>query len=231
MSEDASRSPLIPEIIFEDDHILVINKPAGLIVEDSHTHSEHTLEQWLAATAHLDRSGIVHRLDKDTSGVMVIAKNATSQENLQAQFKNRQVQKEYIALCWGKAPETHAIIDAPIARHPAKGFKYVASADGREAKTEFWLEESRVYQEQLISLLRVRPYTGRTHQIRVHLAALNLPIIGDRIYGRRKDKAPIRQFLHAHHLWFSHPHSGEEVHYSAPLSEDLQQFLNGLSPA
>jgi 23S rRNA pseudouridine1911/1915/1917 synthase len=224
-------SPLLaPEVIYQDDELLVINKPAGLIVEDSHTHSQHTLEQWLAQTSQLDRSGMVHRLDKDTSGVMVVAKTVDAQEKLQQQFKDRQVAKEYQALVWGKAPEQHAIIDAPIARHPAKGFKYVAMAGGRPAKTEFWLEQGYSFEQQLLSLLRVKPYTGRTHQIRVHLAALNLPIVGDRIYGRRKDKTPIRQFLHAHHLSFTHPKTGESVHFSAPLPVDLQEFLNTLSP-
>lgn len=217
-----------PSILFEDDEIFIINKPAGLIVEDSHTHRQHTLEQMLPQRSNLDRGGIVHRLDKDTSGIMVIAKSAVSQKRLQQQFKERRVSKEYTALVWGRSRDDHALIDAPILRHPTKGHKFVVAAGGRESQTEIWRVHEYSYQNQPVTLLRVKPHTGRTHQIRVHLAALRLPIVGDKVYGRRKDSSPIRQFLHAGHIQLAHPTTDLPLDITAPLPEDLQLFLDGL---
>lgn len=234
---DSEATPQLPPVVFEDDQILVINKPAGLIVQDSHTHNQATLEQAIAATAPdnsddegLERGGIVHRLDKETSGLMVIAKTPTAQTNLQQQFKDRQVHKRYLAMVWGRPKDDHAIINAPINRHPVTGYKYVVMAGGREAVTEFWLDQEYRYHDEVMSLLKVFPQTGRTHQIRVHLTALRLPIVGDTIYGRRKDKTGIRQFLHAAELEFQHPTTGEQMRFEASLPEDLQTFLDKLTP-
>jgi 23S rRNA pseudouridine1911/1915/1917 synthase len=224
-----TEKPTLPPILFQDDQLLVINKPAGLIIQDSHTHTQQTLEQALPDDPTLERQGIVHRLDKDTSGVMVVARTPEAQSNLQQQFKNRQVSKEYTALVWGKSPDDHAIIDAPIARHPVYGYKYVVTEGGREAKTELWRQQEYRYQNQPVTLLRIKPHTGRTHQIRVHLAALKLPIVGDKIYGRRKDSAPIRQFLHAGYLQIIHPATGKTLEFRADLPADLTEFLATLS--
>jgi 23S rRNA pseudouridine1911/1915/1917 synthase len=221
----------LPPQLFKDDQLLVINKPAGLIVEDAHTHSQATLEHALPQDDDLDRNGLVHRLDKDTSGVMLVAQTPEAQANLQQQFKDRTVTKQYTALVWGKPKDKHFIIDAPIARHPMLGYKYVAMEGGRLAKTEVWLEKVYIYQDQPVSLLRIQPYTGRTHQIRVHLAAMRLPIIGDKIYGRRKDNSTIRQFLHATSIKLTHPTTGQELHFEAPLADDLADFLSQLTPA
>ncbi len=207
---------------------MVIDKPAGLIVQDSHTHSQQTLEQALPDHDGVERKGIVHRLDKDTSGLMVIAKTPQAQANLQDQFKTRHVHKHYAALVWGNCPDQHAIIDAPIARHPVYGYKYVVTEGGREAQTEFWQRQTYRFQDQHVTLLKVAPHTGRTHQIRVHLAALRLPIIGDKIYGRRKDSSNIRQFLHAETLQFTHPTTGQPVQFHADLPQDLSNFLASL---
>jgi 23S rRNA pseudouridine1911/1915/1917 synthase len=218
-------------VLFEDQHLLIINKPAGLIVEDSHTHSQTTLEQLLPQQPGLDRNGIVHRLDRDTSGVMVVAKTLSAQANLQNQFKERLVTKEYTALVWGRSRDDHAIINAPIARHPVKGFKFVTMAGGRESQTEFWRQQEFIYRQQPVTLLKVKPHSGRTHQIRVHLAAMNLPIVGDKVYGRRKDPSPIRHFLHAQSIQLHHPETGEQLQFTAPLADDLVAFLQQLAPS
>jgi 23S rRNA pseudouridine1911/1915/1917 synthase len=226
-----TRDTALPPVLYEDDDILVIDKPAGLIVQDSHTHNEDALEQMLPDEPQLLRRGVVHRLDKETSGVMVIAKSPAAQASLQAQFKERQTEKTYIALVWGKAKDERAIIDAPILRHPKLGFKYVVAAGGREAKTEIRRQRILLLHGEPVSLLEVRPHTGRTHQIRVHLAAMRLPIVGDKVYGRRKDKTEIRQFLHAATLSFIHPTTGDAVSFAAPLPADLQSFLDKLPVA
>ena len=218
-----------PSILFEDNWLLVIDKPAGLIVQKSHTHNEQTLEAMLPEAEELERKGIVHRLDRDTSGVMVIAKTVDAQTSLQRQFAERQTHKEYVALVWDEVLDEHAIIDAPIMRHPSLGYKYVVAEGGRESKTEFWREAVYEISGQKLSLLRIKLHTGRTHQARVHLFALGHPLVGDKVYGRRKDKTGIRHFLHALRLTFKHPGTNEAVDFEAPLAADLQQFLETLT--
>ena len=217
----------LPPILYQDDDLLVINKPAGLIVEDSHTHSQTTLQHALNNNT-VDRGGLVHRLDKDTSGVMLVAKTPQAQEALQQQFKLRQVHKTYLALVWGKPKDQHFKIDAPIDRHPVHGYKFVVAEGGRPAQSEVWVEQAYQLNREPVTLLRIEPHTGRTHQIRVHLAAMRLPIVGDRVYGRRKDKSPIRQFLHASSIKFTQPSTGHELSFEVPLADDLRQFLNSL---
>lgn len=224
-------TPQFPPILYQDEDILVVNKPAGLIVQKSHTHTEPTLDEMLPQTPGLERQGIVHRLDRDTSGVMVIAKTATAQAELQHQFADRLVEKEYVALVWGRFADSHAIVDAPILRHPSLGYKYVvANQGGREAKTEIWRQQVYMYQDEPVSLLKLKLHTGRTHQARVHLFALGYPMIGDRVYGRRKDKTEMRQFLHAAQLSFIHPTSGQKVQFNAPLPQELQDFIDKINP-
>ena len=219
-----------PPILYQDEDILVIDKPAGLIVQKSHTHTDPTLDEMLPEAPGLERQGIVHRLDRDTSGVMVIAKTASAQAELQRQFANRLVEKEYIALVWGRFADAHAIVDAPILRHPSLGYKYVvANQGGREAKTEIWRQQVYMYQDEPVSLLKLKLHTSRTHQARVHLFALGYPMVGDRVYGRRKDKTEMRQFLHAAQLGFTHPTSGQKMQFDAPLPVELQEFINKIS--
>lgn len=216
-----------PPILYEDDDLLVIDKPAGLIVQKSHTHTEQTLDAMLPDNNLVERQGIVHRLDRDTSGVMVVAKTAEAQKELQRQFADRLIDKEYIALVWGNFADEHAIVDAPILRHPSLGYKYVvANSGGREARTEIWREQIYQYNDEYLSLLRLKLHTGRTHQARVHLFALGYPMVGDKVYGRRKDKTDIRQFLHASKLGFVHPTSKKQMSFTSPLPQDLQSFLD-----
>jgi 23S rRNA pseudouridine1911/1915/1917 synthase len=219
-----------PPILYQDEDIVVINKPAGLIVQKSHTHTEPTLDQLLPANPELERQGIVHRLDRDTSGVMVIARTSHAQQDLQRQFSNRLVEKEYVALVWGEFPDAHAIVDAPILRHPSLGYKYVvANQGGREAKTEIWRQQIYSYEGEPLSFLRLKLHSGRTHQARVHLFAMGYPLVGDKVYGRRKDKTGLRQFLHARQLGFIHPTSHQHVQFTADIPQEMQQFLNQIS--
>ncbi len=220
-----------PPILYQDDEILVIHKPAGLIVQKSHTHTEPTLDELLPEVPGLERQGIVHRLDRDTSGVMVVAKTAVAQKELQRQFAHRLTEKEYMALVWGRFIDAHALVDAPILRHPSLGYKFVvANHGGREAKTEMWREQVYTYHDEPVSRLRLKLYTGRTHQARVHLFAMGYPLVGDRVYGRRKDTTGMRQFLHAARLGFFHPTSQQKMEFNAPLPSELQLFIDQLNP-
>ena len=133
-------------------------------------------------------------------------------------------------MVWGRFADAHAIVDAPILRHPSLGYKYVvANQGGREAKTEIWRQQVYMYQDEPVSLLKLKLHTGRTHQARVHLFALGYPMVGDRVYGRRKDKTEMRQFLHAAQLGFTHPTSGQKMQFDAPLPVELQEFINKIS--
>jgi 23S rRNA pseudouridine1911/1915/1917 synthase len=214
-----------PPILYQDDDLMVIDKPAGLVVQMSHTHQLLTLEEMLPEQPDLVRRGLVHRLDRETSGVMVLAKTLQAQQNIQQQFKTRAVKKEYQALVWGRVADAQARIDAPIARHPKLGYKFAVQQEGRQAVTEFWREAVYRYQDQYVTQLRVAIYTGRTHQIRVHLAALGHPIVGDIIYGRRKDPRLVRQCLHAARLVLHHPRTGETLDIAAPRPDDIDQFV------
>lgn len=220
--------PDFPPIIYQDESILVIDKPADLIVQKSHTHTQQTLEQLLPQNDQLERQGIVHRLDRYTSGLMVIARTSQAQQSLKKQFSDREVDKEYTALVWGEVKDDHAIVDAPIARHPSYGYKYVVMEEGRPSKTELWKLKVFDLQDTRASLLKLKLHTGRTHQARVHLHALGHPLVGDSVYGRRKDATGIRHFLHASHLSFQHPETGEKLAFNSPLPPDLQQFLDTL---
>ncbi len=219
---------VLPPVLYEDDAIMVLNKPAGLVVEKSHTHSQVTLQDLLPFADEVDRAGLVHRLDRDTSGVMVVAKTNDSQAALQKQFLERTTDKEYMALVWGKLADDHAVINAPIARHPKIGYKYVVMDGGRDAKTEFWRLGEYKLADDVASLIKVDLHTGRTHQIRVHMMAMGHALVGDTVYGRRKDKSAIRQFLHASKLSLQHPATGKTMTFEAPLADDLQRFLDGL---
>jgi 23S rRNA pseudouridine1911/1915/1917 synthase len=218
-------------IRYEDDYLLVVDKPAGMVTHPAPGHLSGTLVNALLAHApqlagvgdHA-RPGIVHRLDKDTSGLLVVAKDPATHAALARQMKDHAMVKRYLALVEGAMPTTEGVIDAPIGRDPRQrlrmGLLSVASG-GREARTRFRTLEEHGGR----SLLEVQLETGRTHQIRVHLAAVHHPVVGDPVYGRAQRPLPSRQFLHAAHLEFRHPATGEWLTFDAPLPDDLTAFL------
>ena len=232
-----SSSPLLPEaiplkIIYEDDDLLVIDKPAGLTVHPAPGHTGHTLvNAILSYFPHLAdisdslRPGIVHRLDKDTSGVMLVAKNSAAQLNLINQFKNHSVVKAYLGLVKGHLIPEDGIIEAPIGRDPRnrKRMAVVGEGRGSEACTQYHV----VKYIGNYTLLEVRPETGRTHQIRVHLLAIGYPVVGDPMYGV-KSAYLSRQFLHASRLGFHLPSTGEYVEFTCDLPIDLAQVLKDI---
>lgn len=218
-------------ILYEDDYLLVVDKPAGMVTHPAPGHSSGTLVNALlahapelAAVGDRARPGIVHRLDKDTSGLLVVAKDAATHAALAQQMKDRAMVKRYLALVEGAMPTAEGVIDAPIGRDQRQrlrmGLLSVASG-GREARTRFRTLEEHGGR----SLLEVQLETGRTHQIRVHLAAVHHPVVGDPIYGNAQRPLPPRQFLHAAHLEFRHPATGEWLTFDAPLPDDLATFL------
>lgn len=232
-------SGLIPEniplsIVFENPDLLIVNKPAGMVVHPSPGHNSGTLVH--AALGYIsdlkgiggeERPGIVHRLDKETSGLIIIAKNETSHLWLQDQFRNRKVEKIYLALVDGKPPTLSGRVEAPIGRNTThrKLMAVVPLAKGREAISEYKTLESFPAH----TLLEIHPLTGRTHQIRVHLAFLGCPVVGDVVYGKRRCTLKLkRQFLHAHKLKFILPNEKEPRVFKADLPEDLDRVLKEL---
>jgi 23S rRNA pseudouridine1911/1915/1917 synthase len=213
------------EILFQDEHLLVVDKPAGLVVHPARGHREGTLSQLLAGTAaggEPERAGIVHRLDRDTSGLLVVACSEEAHRLLQAALRERLVQREYLALVEGRPPARSGTIEAPIGRHPRIRTRMaVGGTASREARTHFTLERSL----RRASLLRLRLDTGRTHQIRVHLQAIEHPVCGDPEYGTPGAFGLTRQFLHATRLTFPHPITAAPVDVSSPLPPDLRQAL------
>ena len=219
------------KIIYEDDDLLVVDKPAGLTVHPAPGHPAHTLvNAILAHFPHLAdigdalRPGVVHRLDKDTSGVMLVAKSSAAQANLAKQFKSHAVTKAYLALVKGKLEPEEGIIEADIGRDPHHRQKMAVVAQGREARTEYRV----IKYVGNYTLLEVMPETGRTHQIRVHLAAIGFPVLGDKVYGVRSPHLS-RQFLHASRLGFRLPASGDYVEFESELPDDLQKTLEAIS--
>ena len=232
---------LIPEdipldIIFEDANVLVVNKPAGMVVHPAAGHAGGTLVH--AVLAHLPdlegiggkkRPGIVHRLDKDTSGIILIAKNQASHIWLQRQFKSREVEKIYLALVDGKPATREGRIIAPIYRDRGNRQMMAVAPEGKgkSAVTEFEVVQNFRHH----SLLRVHPITGRTHQIRVHLSSIHIPIVGDKIYGLKNPSLAIgRHFLHAAEIAIRLPGEKETTRLSAELPPELVQVLDELKP-
>ncbi|SMC36484.1 23S rRNA pseudouridine1911/1915/1917 synthase [Desulfocicer vacuolatum DSM 3385] len=236
-----SATPMSMDIIHEDPHILVLNKPAGLVVHPAPGHWEDTLVNGLLAHCPgIDkvggdgmRPGIVHRLDKDTSGIMVVAKTPGSHEFLKKAFKYRRMEKQYLALVSGEMDETSGTVTLPIGRHPVKRkCMAVDLSQGRPAIT-LWRKRARC---KGATLVEVALKTGRTHQIRVHFKALGYPLVGDGCYGQRRrkktkknmlpiEKAASRQMLHAWRLGFRHPWSGRRMDFTAPLAPDMEALL------
>ncbi|HEX3691869.1 MAG TPA: RluA family pseudouridine synthase [Solirubrobacteraceae bacterium] len=215
-------------IVWRDEHLLVVDKPPGLVVHPARGHREATLAQLLAGVAgggEAERAGIVHRLDRDTSGLMVVACDEQTHARLQAALRRREIEREYVALVEGLPPARTGTIEAPIGRHPR--IRTRMAVDGvaaREARTHFTLERALAD----TSLLRLRLDTGRTHQIRVHLQAIGHPVCGDPEYGTGGGDSILglqRQFLHAARLAFTHPFSGERLDLTSPLPEDLVRAL------
>ena len=220
--------PIALDVLYEDHHLLVINKPPGLVVHPAPGNWRGTLvsallHHWQGPLPGLDpaRPGIVHRLDKDTSGVLVIAKDPETLTALGNQFRRREVEKQYIAFVWGRLHTRRGTISEPIGRNPAHRTRMAVRRGGREAVTSF--EVIACLGE--ITMVRLFPRTGRTHQLRVHLAAIGHPIVGDAVYGGargRKDEVLIeRQALHAEQIAFRHPATGERMRFVAPLPPDL----------
>ncbi len=232
-------STLVPEdlpleIIFENKDLLVINKPAGMVVHPAAGHGSGTLvNAALAYAPEMEgiggegRPGVVHRLDKDTSGLILLAKNDATHRWLVQQFQERKVEKSYLALVDGKPPTPSGRVEAPIGRSPAQRQKMaiVPEAKGREAISEYRTLESFPQH----TLLEVHPITGRTHQIRVHMAFLGCPVAGDTVYGRKHATIPLnRQFLHAARIIIHLPGEAEPRRFEAPLPEDLAAVLDEL---
>lgn len=248
------------KILFEDDQILVIDKAAGIVVTPADTIQDQTISDILINEykINLDRGGVVHRLDKDTSGVLIVAKTQQSLEALQAQFKERVVKKQYIALVHGELTYEQ-IVTGSIARNPGNREKFIVleDDDSKPAETKFVPEKLLVMSSSFIedifsgfskiqlrklrnmnyerfTLVNCFPLTGRTHQIRVHLKHLGFPIVSDEKYGGRKTvrldrRWCPRQFLHAFHLELDHPKTGERLEFESPLPEDLKAALTNLS--
>lgn len=220
------------KIMYEDNDLIVVDKPAGLTVHPAPGHYDHTLVNAVLAYApeieggDAYRPGIVHRLDKDTSGLIIVAKNERAHMKLAEQFKNRTVTKVYQALVKGRLSPAEGAIEAAIGRHPRSRQKMAVTARGRAARTDYKV----IRYNNNYSLLEIRPKTGRTHQIRVHLAAIGFPVVGDSLYGVKSEYLS-RQFLHACRLGFSLPSTGEHVEFESPLPPDLTQALDeiGLS--
>jgi len=212
-------------IAYEDEHLLVIDKPAGVVVHPAAGHASGTLVHGLvgvAAGGEEERRGIVHRLDRDTSGLLVVAKTDDAYAKLQSLVRSRALTREYLALVRGRPQSRAGRIDAPIGRDRNDPLRHSLDTDTpREAVTHFELVELLPAH----ALLRVRLETGRTHQIRVHLAAIDLPLAGDPLYGVARDLGLRRQFLHAARLAFDHPVTGARVDVESPLPADLETSL------
>ena len=217
------------DVLFEDEHIIVINKPAGLTVHPGAGQREHTLVNallshcaTLSGIGGKERPGIVHRLDKETSGCLVAAKNDVAHRELSKQFAARTVEKVYLALVAGKLRKAAGVIEEKIGRHPVHRQRMrVTSLRGRAAKTEYRVVRSR----NEASLIECRLHSGRTHQIRVHLHHLGHPVLGDKVYAPRVAKNFLRQMLHAWKLGFHHPCTGEWRNFEAPLPDDFKESI------
>ena len=229
------------KVIFEDESLLVLDKPAGIVVNRAKTTKNETIQDWLESYLKLkdrgigDRAGIVHRLDKETSGILVVAKTKEVFENLQAQFKARKVKKEYTALVHGKIEIKTGTIKVPVGRLPWNRERFGVLPGGRAAETKYRVEEYYKKEGEDFSLLILKPKTGRTHQIRIHLKYLGYPIVSDTFYAGRKRARADRQwcprlFLHAVKIAFEHPVSKKRVEYISELSKELSACLRKLSP-
>ena len=227
---DTTAEPIPLNIIFEDEYLLALDKPAGIVVHPAPGHYTGTLVNALlhhckdlSGIGGVERPGIVHRIDKDTSGLVMVAKTESSHKNLAMQFKNREIRKEYLAIVKGNVKKDRGLIHTTIGRHKVHRKKMDTRAlNGREASTEY----NVVHRCKNWSYLELWPKTGRTHQIRVHLASIHHPVIGDQLYGGKSADLKIpRQALHAHRLDLKHPITGLSLSFQASLPTDMEGFL------
>jgi 23S rRNA pseudouridine1911/1915/1917 synthase len=238
-----------PKIIYEDDSLLVLEKPAGWIVNDATTTSNQpTIQNWLRrnfqfpiSNDQLLRNGIVHRLDKETSGILLVAKTKEAFEKLQQEFKERKVEKTYTALVHGKVSPPlggDGIIEVPVGRLPWRRDRFGVLPGGRKAETRYRVISNIKFPitNEKFTLLELKPKTGRTHQIRIHLKYIGHPIVADDFYAGRKTARNDRKwcprlFLHAGGIKFQHPETGEMMEFASELPPDLQKSLEQLNPA
>lgn len=228
-----------PKIVYQDSEIMVLDKPSGWVTNDSTTTSnQNTIQTWVRTnhksliTNHLEfRDGIVHRLDKETSGLLIVAKTIESFTKLQKQFKDRVVEKEYLALAHGKI-EVSGLgkIDAPVGRLPWRRDRFGVLLGGREATTFYKVLKVINFKSKDYSLLQLKPKSGRTHQIRIHLKHINHPIVSDEFYAGRKTARDDRKwcprlFLHASKIEFAHPKTGEKMLFESPLPNELENVI------
>jgi len=235
-----------PTIIYQDDFLAVIDKPSGLVVNRSETAPVYTLQDFIdqnitlkvdsgfeeIADDYLGRSGLGHRIDKDTSGLLLVAKDTTTFLKLLAMFKKKTINKEYLVLVHGVIKEANFVINAPIGRNPVDRQKFGIVEGGRDSKTKFEKIKSLVIGEDEFTYLKAYPVTGRTHQIRVHLSALGHPVVGDVTYCSRKklratDKLFNRMMLHAHKISFIHPITQRAENFISPVPTEflLEKYL------
>lgn len=233
--------PVPLEVVYEDETLLVIDKPAGLVVHPAAGNWSGTILNGLLHrypdAAGLPRAGIVHRLDKETSGLMVVARTLEAQTDLVRQLQARTVKRRYVALVWGSMPE-EGIIDAPIGRDPRERTRMavVAGSTGKSARTRFRLVDQTTWQRQIVSAIHCDLETGRTHQIRVHCAHAGHPLLGDPVYGSargRRSSVPLpggfaRQALHAWQLGLVHPSTGRSMRWRADLPADMEELVHAL---
>ena len=222
------------DVVYDDDDVIVVDKPAGLVVHPGAGHEHGTLVHGLlarypelAAVGDADRPGIVHRLDRETSGLMVVARSARAYAALVDALAERLVTRDYDALVWGHPQNPRGVVDAPIGRSAARRTRMAVRTEGRDARTVYEVEEW--FGRPEVARLRCRLETGRTHQIRVHLSAIGHPVVGDAAYGGRRSGIDLdRPFLHAAHLAFAHPITGEPLEFGAALPPELDELLDRL---
>lgn len=243
LTVEAEMIPL--HIVYEDEDLIVINKPPDMVVHPAAGNRTGTLVNALAhycttlsMAGGYYRPGIIHRLDKDTSGTIIAAKNDVAHNEMARKFEYRKIRKYYLALVWGLFPQSSGVIMAPIGRHPNHRKKFAVVPNGKEAETHYEVLAGLDF----LSLVRLRIVTGRTHQIRVHMASMDHPVLGDSIYGgrtkklktlkpRQREKAVQvldrihRQALHSYEMYFDHPRTGKPVHVRSPLPEDMCDVL------
>ncbi|MBE6140016.1 MAG: RluA family pseudouridine synthase [Firmicutes bacterium] len=226
------KSEIVPEnipldIVFEDEYLIVLNKPSGLVVHPGSGNYNHTLvnalmfhKKNLSNINSEERPGIVHRLDKDTSGLMIVAKTNEAHQILADCFKNKEIHREYIALLNGKFPSTSALIDAPIGRDKDNHLKYKVTGNGKKAKTN--LKVLKKYENH--TLVKLVLETGRTHQIRVHMEYIGYPVFNDPVYGKQKSNE-FGQYLHSHYLKFKHPITNKILEFRCDLPKEFQNKI------
>jgi len=221
-------------VVYDDQQLIVVDKPAGLVVHPGAGQRQGTLVHGLLArypdlvsVGDPQRPGIVHRLDKGTSGLMVVARTSEALADLTAQLKRHDVERRYLALVLGEVAEGRGVVDAPVGRSARQPTRMAVSARGRAARTRYEVLE-RYTEPVAATLLECRLETGRTHQVRVHLAAIGHPVAGDTRYGRTDPLAMKRPFLHAHELAFDHPGDGGRRHFRSPVPADLEQVRERL---